>query len=323
MFYPYLKEYCRPSIGYSLVIKNPMINNLRLISQLINGSRQMGVFLTHKRRPHQQVPAAEDHHRAGDITRSSSPSSTWKRWRSSATRPCPGVRKNSEFNSPLLLFTFAAECGLSFELDRLCRKKAFDTVRRLKTDKKIFVNTLTMTIHDPEFRGVYLERTAQRPQNQAGKRHLRGERETGHRQLRHVPRRAQGLQRHRHRPCQRRHRHRPLGSGTDHGTQTRLHEDRPLLCQGHPPELHQAGDRQSHGPAGKEHQFHRHRRGGRDPGRNSKCSRNSNVPYGQGVLFCQTGGPAVQKDQSCRSNYQPDKRRAFVSLLQPRQAPAC
>jgi EAL domain-containing protein (putative c-di-GMP-specific phosphodiesterase class I) len=65
--------------------------------------------------------------------------------------------KGSEFETPLMLFTFAAECGLSFELDRLCRKTAFDTIRKLKTDKKIFVNTLTMTIHDPEFRGEYLK----------------------------------------------------------------------------------------------------------------------------------------------------------------------
>jgi EAL domain-containing protein (putative c-di-GMP-specific phosphodiesterase class I) len=65
--------------------------------------------------------------------------------------------QDTEFASPLLLFTFAAECGLSFELDRLCRKRAFESIRNLKTDKKIFVNTLTMTIHDPEFRGAYLK----------------------------------------------------------------------------------------------------------------------------------------------------------------------
>jgi len=156
MFYPYLKEYCRPSIGYSLIIKNPMINNLRLIMQLINSSRQMGVFLSHKRdymskyllqkiiieqkiytvfQPIVNMTTLEI---IGHEALSRGPSDT-------------------EFDSPLLLFTFASECGLSFELDRLCRRKAFETIRHLKTDKKIFVNTLTMTIHDPEFRGVYLE----------------------------------------------------------------------------------------------------------------------------------------------------------------------
>ena len=32
----------------------------------------------------------------------------------------------------------------------------FESIRNLQTDKKIFVNTLTMIIHDPEFRGAYL-----------------------------------------------------------------------------------------------------------------------------------------------------------------------
>jgi GGDEF domain-containing protein len=43
MFFPYLKEYSRPAIGYGLIIKNPMINNMRLIMQLINDSREMGI----------------------------------------------------------------------------------------------------------------------------------------------------------------------------------------------------------------------------------------------------------------------------------------
>jgi EAL domain-containing protein (putative c-di-GMP-specific phosphodiesterase class I) len=56
-----------------------------------------------------------------------------------------------------MLFNLAMECGLSFELDRICRKKALESARDLKTDKKIFVNTLSMTIHDTEFRGAYLK----------------------------------------------------------------------------------------------------------------------------------------------------------------------
>ena len=160
MFYPYLKEYCRPSIGYSLIIQNPMINNMRLIIQLINNSREMGTFLSNKRdymsryvlkkiiieqkiyTVFQPIVNLETLEIIGHEALSRGPFDT-------------------EFASPLLLFTFAGECGLSFELDRLCRKKAFEKVRTLNPDKKIFVNTLTMTIHDPEFRGVYLEELLQ------------------------------------------------------------------------------------------------------------------------------------------------------------------
>lgn len=156
MFYPYLKEYCRPSIGFSLVIKNPMINNLRLITQLISNSRKMGVFLNLKRENLskyllQKIIIEQE------IYTVFQPIVDLKNLEIIGHEALSRGPRESEFNSPLLLFTFAAECGLSFELDRLCRKKAFEAVRHIKTDKKIFINTLTMTIHDPEFRGAYLQ----------------------------------------------------------------------------------------------------------------------------------------------------------------------
>lgn len=156
MFYPYLKEYCRPSIGYSLIIKNPMINNLRLLIQLIRNSREMGVFHSNKR----------DYTSKYDLQKIIIEDQIYTVFQpivDMATLEVIGHEAlsrgpvGSEFDNPLMLFAFAAECGLSFELDRLCRKKAFETVRKIKTDKKIFVNTLTMTIHDPEFRGAYLK----------------------------------------------------------------------------------------------------------------------------------------------------------------------
>ena len=155
-FYPYLKQNARPSIGYSLVIKNPMVNNLRLITQLISNAKKMGEFMAVRQDYHsrfnlqkiiieqqidtifQPIVALKDLSILGYEALSRGPDET-------------------EFISPLLLFIIAAECGLSFELDRLCRKKALERVRDMQTDKKIFVNTLTMTIHDPEFRGAYLK----------------------------------------------------------------------------------------------------------------------------------------------------------------------
>ena len=156
IFYPYLKEFCRPSIGYSLVIKNPMINNLRLLIQLIRDSREMGKYLSHKRaftgKYHLQKIIIEN-----QIKTVFQPIVNMNTLEIIGHEALSRGPKGSEFENPLMLFTFASECGLSFELDRLCRKKAFETIRTIKTDKKIFVNTLTMTIHDPEFRGTYLK----------------------------------------------------------------------------------------------------------------------------------------------------------------------
>ena len=156
MFFPYLKEYSRPSIGYGLIIKNPMINNMRLIMQLINDAREMGSFLTHKHEYNSRYTLQriiiEQH-----IYSVFQPIVDMETLEILGYEALSRGPKDTEFASPLLLFTFAAECGLSFELDRLCRKKAFGSIQELKTDKKIFVNTLTMTIHDPEFRGIYLK----------------------------------------------------------------------------------------------------------------------------------------------------------------------
>ncbi len=156
MFFPYLKEYSRPSIGYGLIIKNPMINNMRLIMQLINDSREMGNFLSNKHEYNSRYLLQR-------IIIENQIYSVFQPIVNMDTLEIIGYEalsrgpKDTEFASPLLLFTFAAECGLSFELDRLCRKCAFGSIKKLKTDKKIFVNTLTMTIHDPEFRGAYLK----------------------------------------------------------------------------------------------------------------------------------------------------------------------
>jgi EAL domain-containing protein (putative c-di-GMP-specific phosphodiesterase class I)/GGDEF domain-containing protein len=156
LFYPYLKKYSRPNIGYGLVIKNPMINNMRLIMQLINNSKKMGEFLSDKQKylskyTLQKIIIEQD------ISTVFQPIVDMQTLEVLGYEALSRGPSETEFSNPLLLFILASEYGLSFELDRLCRKKAFDAVRNISTDKKIFVNTLTMTIHDPEFRGAYLK----------------------------------------------------------------------------------------------------------------------------------------------------------------------
>ncbi len=156
MFYPYTHEYLRPAAGYAMTINNPMINNTRLITQLVTHSKRMGEFLST---------------RHGYISKYALQKLIIQRNIQTVFQPVVDLNtldpigyealtrgpKDSEFASPLLLFLLAGEFGLSFELDSLCRQEAFRRARDLTKDTKIFVNTLTMTIHDPEFRGKYLE----------------------------------------------------------------------------------------------------------------------------------------------------------------------
>jgi EAL domain-containing protein (putative c-di-GMP-specific phosphodiesterase class I)/GGDEF domain-containing protein len=154
--YPYFKVHSKPAVGHALVVNNPMISNMRLIMQLVSQAKKMGEFMSERqgyitKYRLQKTLIQEDIH------------TVFQPIVDLVTLDVLGYEalsrgpEGSEFASPLLMFILAAEFGLSFELDALCRRKAFENVRNLKTDKKIFVNTLTMTIHDPEFRGAYLK----------------------------------------------------------------------------------------------------------------------------------------------------------------------
>jgi EAL domain-containing protein (putative c-di-GMP-specific phosphodiesterase class I) len=156
ILYPYLKEYSRSTIGFALEIRNPMVSSMRLIMQLVTSAKKMGDFIGMKRH---------------FMSRYSIQKIIIERDLSTLFQPIVDMQtleiigyealsrgpRETEFHNPTLLFNIAMDCGLSFELDRLCRKKALENARNLKTDKKIFVNTLSMTIHDTEFRGSYLK----------------------------------------------------------------------------------------------------------------------------------------------------------------------
>ncbi|MFP4446105.1 MAG: EAL domain-containing protein [Desulfosudaceae bacterium] len=156
LLYPYLKKYIRPNIGYALEIKNPMVSNMRLIRQLVRNSKKMGDFMATKRsylsRYGLQKIIIEQ-----DLRTVFQPILELETLAIIGYEALTRGPAKTEFHNPTLLFLMAAECGLSFELDRVCRKKAFERVREMGTDRKIFVNTLSMTIHDPEFRGIYLK----------------------------------------------------------------------------------------------------------------------------------------------------------------------
>jgi len=66
---------------------------------------------------------------------------------------------DSPLHSPAALFGMAEETGLVFELDCLCRRVALRGAKGLAPGKKLFLNCLPTSIHDPTFRGDVLRRT--------------------------------------------------------------------------------------------------------------------------------------------------------------------
>jgi EAL domain-containing protein (putative c-di-GMP-specific phosphodiesterase class I) len=67
----------------------------------------------------------------------------------------------SEFHSPNRLFQLAEETGLVFELDCLCRRTALRGARGLEAGRKLFLNCLPTSIHDPAFGEEVLRKTLQ------------------------------------------------------------------------------------------------------------------------------------------------------------------
>ncbi|MBN1699274.1 MAG: EAL domain-containing protein [Spirochaetales bacterium] len=156
LLYPLIKENVTPKIGYALMIKNPMIKNIRQITQLLNESKKMGFFLA-ERQHYKSKYLLQKIIINQQVTTLFQPIVNLDTMDVIGHEALTRGPDNSEYTSPLVLFIIAEESGLSFELDRLCRKKAFEAIRNCKIQTKIFVNTLTMTIHDPDFRGLYLK----------------------------------------------------------------------------------------------------------------------------------------------------------------------
>lgn len=67
----------------------------------------------------------------------------------------------SGLESPERLLTLAEQAGLSFELDRLLRSMAMTHAVQLPSDRKIFINTLASTAHDPDLATNRLSRFLQ------------------------------------------------------------------------------------------------------------------------------------------------------------------
>ena len=134
-----------------------MIKNLRLIMQLIESAKKIGEFMRmkneYKSKYELQKIIIEK-----TITTVYQPVVDLNSLNILGYEALSRGPAGTEFTNPALLFTLASEFGLSVELDVLCREKSFSNIRNMDTDKKIFVNTLAMTIHDPEFRGKYLEK---------------------------------------------------------------------------------------------------------------------------------------------------------------------
>jgi EAL domain-containing protein (putative c-di-GMP-specific phosphodiesterase class I) len=149
----YIRGRPKVSIGYGLVLHNPLIKEERLILKLIDDARRMANFqayrieIKNKELLQEIILKADLHSVFQPIVNMREPSILG--YEALIRGP-----EGTEFESPYMLFDIATESDLLFELDRLCRRKALQAASRLDPTYKLFVNTLPMTIRDPEFHGA-------------------------------------------------------------------------------------------------------------------------------------------------------------------------
>ncbi|MFH1262617.1 MAG: GGDEF domain-containing phosphodiesterase [Pseudomonadota bacterium] len=148
--YNYIKGLPKINVGYSFVVRNPMIHTWRSIYNLIDEAKDIADLqmsqLELKNRGRLQKILLEE-----QVTTVYQPIVRLKDGEVTGYEALSRGPKNSEIEAPIILFTLAEETGLVFELDRLCRKRAIVNAKGKERGKKLFVNTLPNLIYDPDF----------------------------------------------------------------------------------------------------------------------------------------------------------------------------
>jgi EAL domain-containing protein (putative c-di-GMP-specific phosphodiesterase class I) len=155
--FPYTKKILKADIGYSYTVFNPLLSTERTIYRLIEDAKQVAKFNGDRFmiRIHESLKEIIIEE---NIITHYQPIVDLNTGEIFAFEALSRGPKGSAMESPLMLFGVADKTNLSFELDRLCRRKAISNLSGLGAHQKLFINTFPTTMHDPEFKGESLER---------------------------------------------------------------------------------------------------------------------------------------------------------------------
>ncbi len=154
--YPYTKKILKVDIGYSYAVYNPLLACERTIYRLMDQSQTVANF-NGDRFMIQINEGLKEIIMSESIETHFQPIVNLSDGSIFAYEALTRGPKGSPMESPLMLFTIAEKANLTFELDRLCRKKAIQNAKGLDKSQKVFVNTFPTTMHDPEFKGDVLQ----------------------------------------------------------------------------------------------------------------------------------------------------------------------
>jgi len=156
--YPYRREAPLLPVGQSLIFHNPGLRERRQVRRAMKAAR-LDAELNEKIELRKRARQLTDLVLSEDITILYEPIVN------TTTREIVGYEAlvrgpwDTDLHSPSALFQLAAQAGLVFELDCLCRRAALRGARGLQAGKLLFLNCLPTAIHDPSFRGDALRHT--------------------------------------------------------------------------------------------------------------------------------------------------------------------
>ncbi len=155
--YPYTKRILKADIGYAYTMSNPLLSTERMVYRLIERARGVANF-NGQRFLYQIGEALKEIIMEESIDTLYQPIVDLTDGKIFAYEALSRGPKGSAMESPLVLFSVAETAQMSFELDRLCRKKAIVNAKGMAPGQKLFINTFPTTLHDPEFKGEYLHK---------------------------------------------------------------------------------------------------------------------------------------------------------------------
>ena len=154
---PYLRGRRQVTVGFSLVFFNPLIMPERLVTRLVEEAWECT-------RIQKMQLAFQNRCRLQEILLADQINSVFQPLVNLQTPGILGYEAlargpaGTAQQSPLNLFAAAAESDLVFELDRHCRRKAFQAAKELPFPAKLFVNVFPSSMYDPDFQGTSLIR---------------------------------------------------------------------------------------------------------------------------------------------------------------------
>jgi EAL domain-containing protein (putative c-di-GMP-specific phosphodiesterase class I) len=149
---PYLRERTNVKVGHAFLLYSPLENDERQILRLIGEAQETADLRC-------QLQDREQRDRLIEVVFNEQVWTVFQPIFELESLQVMGYEalsrgpRNTELQSPAVIFGHAARYGLTEELERCCRRRGFKDWEAFARPGRLFVNTVASTIRDPSFMG--------------------------------------------------------------------------------------------------------------------------------------------------------------------------